>query len=108
MTDLELIDKVTEHLLKQGRRAMIVGGCVYRDNEGGMCAAGCLIEDEHYSVDIEGATVSSSGKVQEALFKSGVDRSQIALVRTLQSIHDSHPVCEWQYYLAAIREDYAN
>ena len=50
---------VGNHLIAQGRPAMLDGECRYRAY-GLSCAVGCLIEDEHYSEDFEGDGVDSS------------------------------------------------
>lgn len=62
-------EKIEQHLIKQKARAVqafaaefsdlgsTASRCQYRTNEGRMCAAGCLIEDDKYVSTMEGKTV---------------------------------------------------
>ncbi|KII34872.1 hypothetical protein NL64_06315 [Pseudomonas fluorescens] len=50
---LAIVDTMSAHLAQQRARAY-ADGCKYRDNDGRMCAVGCLIPDELYAREIEG------------------------------------------------------
>jgi len=63
----ELFSTVVNHLRKQGKPAQDdEGQCVYRNDEGCMCAVGVLIKEDVYSDEIEGNSLFNHG-VQEAL-----------------------------------------
>ena len=104
MTLREVFDKVKAHLLTQNKKAAKEEPdrygeieCLYRGPGGTQCAAGCLIDDEHYSPSLEGKTATSY-EVQCALMASGVpeeafqwDRSgnlRAPLIKALQRLHD--------------------
>jgi hypothetical protein len=97
----EIYNRVAEHLLQQGRRAMDEEGvCRYRAGELS-CAIGCLIKDEFYSEDLED-TLASSGPVISALSQSlscGVSGYDALFLLDLQSIHDNTAVKDWKYAL---------
>jgi hypothetical protein len=98
MTNLELIEFVEAHLIKQGKKSTMpycTTECAYRGENGNMCAAGCLITDEFYSTDLEGRNVKDED-VEFALIASGVPQDQIYIVGALQNIHDSYLVREWE------------
>jgi len=105
MTNLELIEFVEAHLIKQGAKSLMPGStteCAYRGENGNMCAAGCLIKDEFYSEELEGDNANNR-TVKFALIASGVMHNQIDLVQQLQVIHDSYPVCEWKYQIQILK-----
>jgi hypothetical protein len=96
MTKQEVFTKVITHLRKQGTKSMLPNGvCVYRSPEGLMCAAGALIEDEHYKSAFENVGCDNP-QIVEALTASGVPEDAIGLVRALQTIHDEEPVGAWE------------
>ena len=63
MTNQEIFDKVSAHLLAQNAKSLAFidsyqgQACAYRGAEGRMCAAGCLIPDNRYYSGMEGKTV---------------------------------------------------
>ena len=92
-TAQEVFDQVATHLLKQKTRSTSENGCAYRGPNGLKCAAGCLISDEEYKPDMEGA-------VWTRLFYNGyVSSHHMELIRGLQIIHDSYPPAEWEHEL---------
>lgn len=107
LTMQEVFDKSVNGLRKQGRRASLPGrdfACMYRlenDEDGTTlkCAAGMLIDDEHYGPHLENRNCHSY-TVRMALIKSGVDmtdRETERLVGDLQNIHDGTPrVEDWE------------
>ena len=84
-TDQELFDYVVTNMRKQGRPSVSTECCAYRGKGGTKCAAGFLIDDEHYNMTIEG---DSAFEVEAYLVASGVAKDQIGLVDALQSAHD--------------------
>lgn len=57
-----VLEKVVAHLLAQrvpAVSATVFGGCRYRSPNGTKCAVGCLIPDELYTPEIEGAGVEA-------------------------------------------------
>jgi hypothetical protein len=95
LTPVEILDKVSKHLLKQKAKSLgDEGQCAYRGDGGLRCAIGVLIKDEHYSERLEGLRVSSA-PVMRALVASGVVSSgsseSLLLLSSLQSIHDGCP-----------------
>ena len=95
MTMQEIFDKVSTHLLTQGKKSksMLTNTCLYRGPGGTSCAVGCLIKDEFYTEDLENK-LSVSTPVTEALEKSGVTVTQEIdkLLRDLQKLHDGDDI----------------
>lgn len=93
MTPQDIFDRVSEHLLKQGRAAINPTPhtpsmtCVYRAPNGDKCAVGCLIPDELYRPDFEGLP----GHRRAIMGAAGVARTELnaTLIRHLQSAHDT-------------------
>jgi hypothetical protein len=111
LTRQEVFDKVVTHLRKQGRKAELdlsyedgAMSCAYRGEEGTMCAAGCLIDDERYDRDLEGSDVTSA-KVTGALLSSGLSPHDITFVRELQKVHDGLSTEAWERSWAALAAD---
>ena len=89
MTPQQIFDKVATHLFKQAKPASDGFQCVYRADDGCMCAIGVLIADEDYDKEMEGKAASNLYKVSGinpalAVFLTTHDR----LVTNLQSVHD--------------------
>jgi len=108
LTKQQIFDKVVSHLLHQGERATSEDGrCSYRGQNGTQCAAGCLIDDEYYSADLEGSVVYSVS-VRRALQLSGVcddynnNEAPLDVLRSLQSIHDFDEVTDWPSRFRAV------
>ncbi len=92
MTAQEIFTKVKNHLLKQNARSITVDGtdCAYRGRGGLMCAAGCLIDDEDYSVGFE--------KEPWELILSNLPEkynNHELLISNLQTTHDTSPPEFW-------------
>lgn len=104
----ETFDHVCGHLIEQNESATDTSQgdnpCKYRW-QGLACAAGCLIADEHYSDEIEGdsvATYVAAKGVDLALIKSGLAKSDLRLVKELQTVHDYSNPPEWPGELRGI------
>ena len=109
-TIMELFEKVSSHLLAQGRRSFAEGrGCLYRnDADGTKCAVGCLIPDEHYSPNIEESCLSNEAVqtiVEKSLGISSLSFTAGRLLRDLQKLHDGTPVELWKAELERMRPD---
>jgi hypothetical protein len=100
-TEVEVIDFVTEHLLKQCKQSISDGLCMYRHPDGLMCAAGCLIPKGGYTANMENkswALVVHAGWVPSTHSK---------LIQKLQLIHDNIPPSSWSEKLAELRSKYS-
>lgn len=102
MTNQDLLDTVSEHLLTQMERSAIEVGnelhCRYRGPNGLKCAIGCLIPDEKYKPELETIIASNSAILSAA----GLTFEQSALVEELQNIHDGIPVTHWKEHLIVL------
>lgn len=88
MTDQEIFDKSVSGVLAQGGPSVSNSGyyCMYRGPNGRKCAAGHLIDDEHYSPEFEGAYADEIAF--PPLLTGGVAKDQLELIRELQKAHD--------------------
>lgn len=97
-----VFDTVAEHLLKQGKRCVgdttDANSCMYRNNEGLKCAAGCLIPDDKYTPDIEGKNWNCLA------VKNKVSYNCCILICDLQDIHDGWPPELWLNELHALAD----
>lgn len=84
-----LIRKAAQAVVAQGERSLNeYGDCAYRGTSGLRCAAGFLIDDEHYSEGLETLTADEES-VTLAIRKSNPgSRLKIKDLMDLQSIHD--------------------
>ena len=101
-TEQEVFTQVKEHLLKQNRCSYEHGtsSCVYKNNEGLKCAAGCLIADDEYSLSME-------NRDWRALIRDRVvPKKHHELIKTLQNIHDAVDAQHWSTALAGIAAQY--
>lgn len=109
MTAQEIFNTVAAHLLRQGRKAEGYGtqpGCAYRSNDGDKCAVGCLIPDDDYSIELEGAVVTPNlledtdrlafreKFLKDVLIRLGLLK-HVHLLRSLQAIHDDKEPAMW-------------
>lgn len=97
-TEQEVFDQVARHLLSQRKRSTTTSKagrvfCAYKSPDGLENAAGCLISDEEYSVDMEDNDWID-------LVKEGiVPKQHEELIRNLQILHDRVCVDDWQIAL---------
>ena len=106
MTDQEIFDKVTEHLLTQNKLSYNIShGWMYRGLDGLKCAVGCLIPDEIYDVSIERMPVSKlvhlNNKVADFL-----KQFNLPLLESLQYVHDSLSPHIWPKKLKEVAEKF--
>lgn len=100
MTEQEIFDTVSKHLLTQGEKSVRMSGwfvekCAYRGENGLKCAVGCLISDEHYSEKMEGCgafEVLANGAISGTPYTHNIGE----LLTRLQTVHDSKPVDTWR------------
>ncbi len=105
----EVFSKVEAHLLTQGERSEDNSMCKYRYN-GLMCAVGCLIDDEHYSTDIEGMCAHSLPyEIKLSIFKNNDNdaiQTGTEMLGDLQDMHDMLSVDHWRSKLNKIAYQY--
>jgi hypothetical protein len=99
-SELEVIDYVTEHLLKQRAVSTNSGACLYHHPNGLKCAAGCLIDESIYSESIEGMPWD------HVIKKIGLPSTHCRVIFEMQTIHDQVDVRLWPEALAELREEY--
>ena len=107
----EIFRKISRHLLTQNERSMVEEDCFYRQPETGLsCAIGCLIDNDHYSVSLEGQTAHEL-PVQKAISDSlGFELAYevIRILMDLQHLHDYHPTTEWVKQLDLLADEWFN
>ena len=114
MKQQDIFNKASAHLRSMDGPSLDMDGdaCVYRGKDddcefnGEMCAVGLFIADEHYSPDLEGASINDNHAVSNAVAQSwGLDElssKQLALLDDLQTAHDRgsrKPVDDWSNYI---------
>lgn len=118
MTTQELFDKIANHLLTQNRKSFTDAdplrpvSCLYRHiTEEGMhlsCAVGCLIDDAHYSWELEGESMECD-VVRSAVQKSigrQLYSEECALLEALQTMHDTEEPGDWPSSLKRIAREF--
>lgn len=93
----EISRRICTHLTVQKARSAVMDDghvhCLYRDGHGHMCAVGCLIDDAHYSPDLETLGIGMT-RVQKAITGSlgletpVLDQTQTILLAHWQRYHD--------------------
>lgn len=93
-TTEEVFEYIRNHLLTQNSRsADIDGTCVYKNEQGLKCAAGCLIPDEKYHPKIEGT------KWCKLVGIGYVPKAHVKLIQEMQYIHDDNDPITWEHHL---------
>ena len=118
MSRVTLIKAVADHLAKQRKRALSVGGvCQYKAPDGAMCAIGGILPPELYSFQIEGLGVNllldkpdrSSGNVARSAVANYL-REQIPevpvtaqklVLREIQRYHDRQDEESYDHHICA-------
>lgn len=92
-TAQEVFDKVANHLLTQNKKSIDEGldECLYRSPDGLKCAIGCLIPDDMYKEEMEGAYIHFRAKEEHE-----------KLLRELQQLHDRKHPKQWRTALAVL------
>lgn len=109
-TNQQVFNFVRNHLLTQNEKSLSVDDhmCMYKsdDNKNLSCAIGCLIPKELYSSNMERKGLSSDVVIkilQKSLPNWKID---FQLLESLQSIHDSIDIKDWDYALGHLKKDY--
>ena len=91
-------DQVVRHLLTQGQPCMDPSEaiCMYRNDTGRQCAAGCLIGPDEYSAEFE------SVKWDDLALRGNVPREHMDLILQLQETHDQYPPKYWRVRLREV------
>lgn len=107
--DLKAVEFVEKFLLAQRERAADgLGMCKYRAPSGLKCAVGCLIPDELYTKNIEGACLNQpNGPEYDELVKvlAQCELTNLNLLEKLQFIHDELAVGKWRGAFEALKEN---
>lgn len=106
----EIFSQVATHLLTQNKKSLEAhefgyGICMYRDDNGLSCAAGCLISEEQYAkikekTDIENSTWPSVITIIAAMFPKACEHEQ--LIIDLQQVHDQYVEKNWRQQLVML------
>ncbi len=98
MSAQELFEKVANHLLKQGKRSIDSNGyCLYRSDDGLMCAAGILIPNEVYHESFE------CHDWLTLIERRDFPTQHKDLIMALQNVHDCRKNPEdWREYLIGL------
>lgn len=112
----EIFDKVYTHLEQQGgASALETGACLYRSEDGKMCAVGCLIPDDKYDPKFEGEPVDEliyapDGWKPEWFTGDKHSDDIVSFLWKLQEAHDadlrSSGLDSWRYRMIEIAEEY--
>ena len=95
MKQQDIFNKASAHLRSMDGPSLDDRGdsCMYRGEDGAMCAVGVFISDEHYFTDMEGGGIDGSNmRAREAVALSWgqdcLDAPQLDLLSDLQNAHD--------------------
>ena len=91
LTNQEIFNKVSKHLIAQGKQCVSANGdCVYRGPKNLKCAIGCLIPDEFYEAFMENKSIHILfGKFPVNMKESKLKKQSGDLLFELQKIHDN-------------------
>jgi len=123
-THQEIFDKSVDHLLRQGRAALLpLGGGAYRGSCGG-CPVGSFIRPQDHTSAMEGVPVRylradsrmvpfymvvGIAALARALLRSRInvyDARTVDLLSCLQNVHDAFGTWEWRDRLASIARQF--
>lgn len=115
-------DKMALHLLTQDQKSRDdTGGCVYRGDDGLMCAVGALIKESAYAPNMEGDAVIDF-KVAVALLNSGEFTEEdvcscseesaglsprVAMFNRIQDVHDTCDAGTWPDALRKVAGEFS-
>jgi hypothetical protein len=91
-------DQVARHLLTQGQPCTDLSGaiCLYRNDTGRQCAAGCLIGPDEYSAEFENVGWDALS------LRGNVPRAHLDLIDQLQGTHDTYKPRRWPVRLREV------
>ncbi len=103
-TAQEVFDQVATHLLTQGKKSFLLRGvrknCAFRGTYGLKCAAGCLMSDEEYSLDMEGLAWRT------LVTEKKVPSEHCELIVRLQYLHDGVTPENWKRELEVLAREF--
>jgi hypothetical protein len=115
-TEQQVFDQVAKHLLIQNAKCQATTtydycgkittakACAYRSDEGSRaCAAGCLISDEEMKAVFDAKLNTGAGWVR-LIDEKIAPAAHENLIRTLQDVHDGHPVDGWREGLMVLAQ----
>lgn len=105
VSNQQVFDVVANHLISQGRKSELHGGCAYRGEDGTKCAIGCLIPDKLYDPEIEGKRVGELFREHEWP-KNLLGDIDMSLLIRLQHVHDTRDPDEWGKELVLVANYY--
>lgn len=121
-TAQELYETVVLHQRKQGQKShvplswseepgktknIIDYACRYRSPDGMQCAIGCLIPNQDYKPEMEGASLDDLVKSDLLGLKLSAEfYKNRRLLNTLQDIHDRKPLTEWEKQWRMVADDF--
>ena len=106
MTNRQIFNRVSKHLLDQNETCMSDSICRYRYN-GLSCSVGCLIPDDLYNPKMEGKSVNKLLQYYPKLKKHfDLQTEGLALLVHLQDIHDSVGPKQWAGHLKTAEKHY--
>ncbi len=94
----DIVDKVYNHLVKQGGTSKVNGMCSYRGCDYKMCAFGVLIPDKQYNKEMEFKSVR--GLIHHKYVEFESDKHQ-CVCEFMQGIHDNYSLYDndWRCYI---------
>lgn len=102
-TKQEIFNHVVTSLRVQNKKSIGHDGvCMYRGPNGTKCAAGWLLPDDKYTPSMECKAVHTpifnyeNTEITDAFISMGYGASELMLLRSLQTVHDSYPVDRWE------------
>lgn len=106
-TAQQVFDQVATHLLKQNEQSRSASGfaCFYRNANGLMCAAGCLIADDEYRPEMDKGTSRGGGSWNSMVNQGTVPPDHRDLIARLQSLHDNVNPKLWINELRRVAEE---
>lgn len=95
-TEQQVFDQIVTHLRKQGVQSKTESGCCYRDGNGRMCAAGCLISDEEYTPSMDQASGGIGSNWPNLIRRGEVPDAHRKLIKAMQDLHDDRLPEKWE------------
>ena len=93
----KMFETMVNHLARQNSRSVdAYNTCMYRGEDGRMCAVGCLISDEAYDPIFE-TTPANYSRVRKAILASGWEDYDVDtenFLSEMQAIHDRNETWE--------------
>ena len=85
-TAQQVYNHVATHLLTQNAKSIEGYVCMYHTSQGLKCAAGCLIGNDEYSINMENTSWPDL---------DGIPVAHTQLIQNLQNVHDCSSVANW-------------